>query len=192
MPEAALEAPRVPSSARHYAEAVFELAREEGDLGRWERRLERIEELLSDPELAEAVSSPVLSLGQKLELCRALLAQDDRLDREAGNLLLVLVSGGRTQLLGAIREGYQELVDRQQGRVRAELTTAVRLSPEVEARLARSLSERLRLEVRFRSRVDPELLGGAVVRVGDRVFDASLRTKLEQLRQDLLSESASR
>lgn len=184
--------PRVPTSARHYAEAVFELAREEGDLSIWEKRLEQLDRLLQDRELFQALTSPVLSVGQQLELCRSVLAADRHLDKLAGNLLQVLVSGARLALLPAVEEGYRELVDREQGRVRAQLTTAVKLSSGAEAELAKRLSERLKLEVRFEARVDPELLGGAVVRVGDRVFDASLRTKLDQLRQDLLSESPSR
>jgi F-type H+-transporting ATPase subunit delta len=182
--------PRVPSTARHYAQAVFELAEEEKDFVPWQRRLERVRQLLEETELGAAVASPELAIAQKLELCRALLERDKEMDKLAGNLLLVLVSSQRQRLLPAIEEGYRELVDRRQGRVVAQLTTAVPLSAADQAGLAKQLSERLHLDFRFEAKVDPSLVGGAVVRVGDRVFDASLRTRLQQLRQDLLTQAA--
>ncbi len=182
--------PRVPSTARHYAQAIFELAEEETDFSLWQQRLERVRQLLEATELDAALGSPELAIAQKLELCRALLERDRHLDKLAGNLLLVLVSSQRQRLLPAIQEGYRQLVDRRQGRVLAQLTTAVPLSAADQAGLAEKLSERLHLECRFEAKVDPSLLGGAVVRVGDRVFDASLRTRLQQLRQDLLTQAA--
>jgi F-type H+-transporting ATPase subunit delta len=180
----------VPSTARHYAQAVFELAEEEKDFSPWQHRLERVRQLLEDSELGAAVGSPELAIAQKLELCRAVLDRDKEIDKLAGNLLLVLVSSQRQRLLPAIEEGYRELVDRRQGRVLAQLTTAVPLSAADQAGLAEQLSKRLHLDFRFEAKVDPGLLGGAVVRVGDRVFDASLRTRLQQLRQDLLTQAA--
>ncbi len=92
----------------------------------------------------------------------------------------------------AIEEGYHQLVDKREGRVLAQLTTAVPVSAAEQKQLAERLSKRLHLDVRFEAKVDPSLLGGAVVRVGDRVFDASLTTRLQQLRQDLLTQVPSR
>jgi len=125
--------PRVPSTARHYAQAIFELAEEETDFSLWQQRLERVRQLLEATELDAALGSPELAIAQKLELCRALLERDRHLDKLAGNLLLVLVSSQRQRLLPAIQEGYRQLVDRRQGRVLAQLTTAVPLSAADQA-----------------------------------------------------------
>ncbi|MGH9477544.1 MAG: F0F1 ATP synthase subunit delta, partial [Terriglobales bacterium] len=172
MPEPAA----VPSQARHYAQAVFELAQEEGEFAGWSARLDHLLELLQKTDLGSALANQGLSTSQKLELCRAALAADRDLDRSAANLLLLLVSGRRQQLLPAIVQAYSELVDSREGRVRARLTTAVSLSAAEREQLAQSLGKQLGRQVRFEAEVDPELLGGAVIRVGDRVFDASLRS----------------
>ncbi|HEY6538255.1 MAG TPA: F0F1 ATP synthase subunit delta [Candidatus Dormibacteraeota bacterium] len=186
------EAPRVPSTARHYAEAVFQLAEAEGDFAAWGRRLAEVRRLLDESALGQTLAEPSLRTSQKVELCRAVLDRDRGLDRQGGNLLLVLVSSRRQSLLPAISEAYQQLVDKREGRVLAQLTTAVPVSAAEQKRLADGLSARLQLDVRFEAKVDPSLLGGAVVRVGDRVFDASLTTRLQQLRQDLLTQVPSR
>ncbi|MGB9483970.1 MAG: F0F1 ATP synthase subunit delta [Candidatus Dormiibacterota bacterium] len=186
------DAPRVPSTARHYAEAVFQLAQDEGAFAPWLARLGRLRQLLESSDLGNTLADPSLRIAQKLELCRAILTEDREIDKLAGNLLLVLVSSQRQRLLPAIEAGYQQLVDKREGRVLAQLTTAVPVSPAEQTELAQKLSERLRLDVRFEAKVDPALLGGAVVRVGDRVFDASLTTRLQQLRQDLLSQVPNR
>ena len=188
MPEAP-EAPRVPTTARHYAEAIFELAKDSGSFTPWSERLARLTHLLDDSQLGQAVASPQFSSSQQAELLRAVVSQDKEIDRAGENLLLLLIQSRRTAMLAAIEAGYAELVNRAEGRVSAVLSTAVEVSPEELARFGKELSERLGLEVNFQSEVDPDLLGGAVVRVGDRVFDASLKTRLQQLRREMLTEA---
>jgi F-type H+-transporting ATPase subunit delta len=184
------EAPRVPSTARHYAQAVFDLAEQEKDFSAWQHRLELLGELLEKGDLGKTLAEPSLRIAQKLELCRAILARDAGIDQPAGNLLLLLVSSQRQRLLPAIQEAYRELVDKREGRVLAQLTTAIPVTEAEQKRLADQLSKRLHVEVRFEAKVDPSILGGVVVRVGDRVFDASLTARLQQLRQQLLTQNA--
>jgi len=183
------EAPRVPSTARHYAQAVFDLAEQEKDFSAWQRRLQLLGELLEKGDLAKTLAEPSLRIAQKLELCRAILERDAEIDQLARNLLLLLVSSQRQSLLPAIQEAFRELVDKKEGRVLAQLTTAIPVSAAEQKRLAAELSRRLKVEVRFEATVDPGILGGVVVRVGDRVFDASLTARLQQLRQQLLAPS---
>jgi F-type H+-transporting ATPase subunit delta len=168
------------------------MAEEEGSFAPWLGRLARLRQLPDESDLSKTLAEPSLRISQKLELCRAVLGRDAVIDKLAGNLLLVLVSSRRQSLLPAIEEAYRQLVDKREGRVVAQLTTAVPVTAAEQKRLAEQLSKRLHLEVRFESLVDPSLLGGAVVRVGDRVFDASLTTRLQQLRQDLLSQVPNR
>jgi F-type H+-transporting ATPase subunit delta len=184
------EAPRVPSTARHYAHAVFDLAEQEKDFSAWQRRLQLLQELLEKGDLGKTLAEPSLRIAQKLELCRAILERDAGIDQPARNLLLLLVSSQRQRLLPAIQGAYRELVDKTEGRVLAQLTTAIPVSEAEQKRLAGELSKRLKLEVRFEATVDPSILGGVVVRVGDRVFDASLTARLQRLRQQLLTQGA--
>ncbi len=187
MPEVA-EMPRVPSTARHYAQAIFELAEQEQSFAKWQERLSRLRKLLEGSELGAALRSPEFSASQRRELAQAVLARDPEIDKEAANLLRLLLDSRRTSMLAAIQAGYQQLLDRRDGRVAARISTAVEVSPEELARFSKELSQRLGVDVNFEAQVDPSLLGGAVVRVGDRVFDASLKTKLQQLRREMLTE----
>ena len=187
MPEVA-ETPRVPSTARHYAQAIFELAEQEQGFARWRERLSRLREVLERSELGAALRSPEFSAAQRRELAQAVLEQDREIDKEAANLLRLLIESRRTAMLAAIEAGYRQLVDRAEGRVAAQLSTAVEVAPAELARFSKELSSRLGVEVNFQAQVDPSLLGGAVVRVGDRVFDASLKTKLQQLRREMLTD----
>ncbi len=188
MPNVA-EAPRVPSTARHYAKAIFELASGHGSFSDWSDRLRRLRTLLEGSELGAALRSPEFSAAQRQELAQAVLARDSGIDQEAGNLLRLLIQSRRTAMLPAIQAGYNDLVDRAEGRVKARLSTAVEVGREDLARFSKDLSERLGMAVDFEAEVDPSLLGGAVVRVGDRVFDASLKAKLQQLRREMLTEA---
>ncbi len=187
MPEVA-EMPRVPSTARHYAQAIFELAEQEQSFAKWQERLSRLRKLLEGSELGAALRSPEFSASQRRELAQAVLARDPEIDKEAANLLRLLLDSRRTSMLAAIQAGYQQLLDRRDGRVAARISTAVEVSPEELAKFSKELSQRLGVDVNFEAQVDPSLLGGAVVRVGDRVFDASLKTRLQQLRREMLTE----
>ena len=130
------EAPRVPSTARHYAQAVFDLAEQEKDFSGWQRRLELLRELLEKGDLGRTLAEPSLRIAQKLEICRAILERDTGIDQLAGNLLLLLVSSQRQRLLPAIQEAYRELVDKKEGRVLAQLTTAIPVTEAEQKRLA--------------------------------------------------------
>ena len=188
MPDTPLP-PRIPSTARHYAKALVELAEEEGSYSRWGERLELLVRLAQETDLGRALASPEYSTQQRRELAIAVISRVDGVDLLARNLLLLLITSRRTRMLSQIRAAYLELVERRQGRVSATVTTAVPLTSEQLERFGRELSQRAGREVRVASRVEGDLLGGAVVRVGDRVFDASLRTRLQQLRSRMLTEA---
>ncbi len=181
--------PRIPSTARHYAKALAELAEEEGSYSRWGERLELLVRLAQETDLGRALASPEYSTQQRRELATAVLSRVEGADLLARNLLLLLIASRRTRMLAQIRAAYLDLVERRQGRVSATVTTAVPLTSEQLERFGRELSQRAGREVKIASRVEGDLLGGAVVRVGDRVFDASLRTRLQQLRSRMLTEA---
>ncbi|MHB1523083.1 MAG: ATP synthase F1 subunit delta [Candidatus Dormibacteria bacterium] len=188
MPDTPLP-PRIPSTARHYAKALVELAEEEGSYSRWGERLELLVRLAQETDLGRALASPEYSTQQRRELATAVLSRVEGADLLARNLLLLLIASRRTRMLAQIRAAYLDLVERRQGRVSATVTTAVPLTSEQLERFGRELSQRAGREVKIASRVEGDLLGGAVVRVGDRVFDASLRTRLQQLRSRMLTEA---
>ncbi len=103
------------------------------------------------------------------------------------NFALLLLERGRISALPAIARAYKQLVDERLGRVQATVTSAQPLDPATAASVQRALEKRTGKRVVITSNVDPSLIGGVVARVGDLVFDGSLKSKLEALRARILN-----
>jgi F-type H+-transporting ATPase subunit delta len=168
--------------AERYATALFELAVEESAIETVSRDFVALQSLVAQsPELSRLVRAPVFSAEQQK------LGMDAVLRRmEAAPLtvrfVLTLAKKRRLFVLTQIIDAYERLVARQKGEIRAEVSAARPLSDEESAELKRVLKQKLGHEARLSTRVDPSLLGGLVVKVGSRMIDSSLRTKLETLR----------
>ena len=176
------------SAVSTYAEALFEAARER----------EELEEVVDDlQEFVEALrENEELRLffygGQvpEREKRRAIDALTADMALSTRNFLKVLSDNGREEILEEVLVRYEELVKEHLGRVEVEVTTAVELSEEeldrIRERLGRVLEGR---EVILQTRVDQDLLGGAVFRFGGRMVDSSVRGQLQSLREEMLERS---
>jgi F-type H+-transporting ATPase subunit delta len=169
------------AASRRYARAVFELAQQEGSIDKWSERLERVRALFGDAEIAAVLSNPTIPRDQREEV----IAGARVLDEEGTNLARLLIESGRIDEARDIADELQRLVDDAAGRVRATVTTAIELEPQDRERVARELSRRLEKDVRVDVVVDPRILGGMKLQYGDRLVDASVATRLEQLRRRL-------
>jgi F-type H+-transporting ATPase subunit delta len=174
------------AAARRYARAIFELAVEEGHVDEWSRRLTVVRDLLSDPLVAAVLTNPTIAISRRMEL---ISAAPHQLDPEATNLARLLIESNRVLQVGDVAEEFESLADAAAGRVRAMVTTAVHLDAEERDLLTRQLSERLGKEVRISVAVDKRILGGLKLQYGDHLIDASLATKLQQLRRRLADAS---
>ncbi|MBI2171582.1 MAG: F0F1 ATP synthase subunit delta [Chloroflexi bacterium] len=173
--------PKAPS-ARRYARAAFELARDSGQVEAWSADLARAQEMLQAQDLLEYLEYPKLTVAQKVDIIRSSMTG---LHPLVVSLLCLLASRKRIGLLPGLREEYQALADAHEGRVRAAVTTAVPMEPEQVQRIKAQLEGMVGQEVIIASRVDPELLGGVMARVGDRVMDGTLRGRLVALKRHL-------
>ncbi len=169
-------------AARRYAKAVFQLAEQDRQLGEWERRLTAVRELLSDPEVAAVLTNPTIPNDQRMAL---ISAPPHLLDPEATNLAKLLIESNRVRDVAAIAEEFQRLADEAAGRVRATVTTAVELTPKDRDSVEDELSKRIGKEIRMHVVVDPRILGGLKLQYGDHLVDASVSTRLQQLRRRL-------
>ena len=170
------------AAAKRYARAVFELAQAEGHVEEWAGRVARVRELFGDPAVAAVLSNPTIATDER----EALVAGTPHvLDEEGTNLARLLIEAGRIGEAVDIDEEFQRLADVAAGRVRATVTTAIELEEQDRDRVARELSRRLDKEVRLSLVVDSHILGGMKLQYGDRIVDASLATRLEQLRRRL-------
>lgn len=171
-------------SASRYARAIFELAQEEGRVEDWSGELEVIRSVLENPSARAILDNPSLAGETRQEAVGELGLPGIR--PQGLNLMRLLVASGRTGLIGEINEQYAALADESAGRVRATVTTAIPLSDGDRESLGRDLSRQLGKDVRLEARVDPSILGGLVLQVGDRLTDASVAARLEQLRRQVL------
>ena len=168
------------AAARRYARAVFELAQQEDAVERWSRRLESVRDVLADSDVAAVLSNPTIPGEQ-----REALVGSPLFDEQGTNFARLLIESDRVAEAADIAAEFQRLADDAAGRVQATVTTAIELETAHRERVARQLSKRLDKDVRLNLVVDPRILGGMKLQYGDRVVDASVATRLEQLRRRL-------
>ena len=168
------------AAAKRYAKAIFELAQDEGKVEEWNRRLAQVSEIISDPEVARVLTNPTISTEQRMALVSDLFDSG-----EATNLAKLLIESGRVRDVEAIARELQHLTDEAEDRLRATVTTAVELSSKDRDRVADELSKQMGKEIHLDAVVDPRILGGLKLQYGDRLVDASVATRLQQLRRRL-------
>jgi F-type H+-transporting ATPase subunit delta len=173
--------------ANRYARALFELATEKQLSDALGAELEALSETYaSSAELRETLENPVFKLSERRAVLEQLLP---RLAPSAHmrTFALLLLERGRISTLPSIARAYRLLVDSAAGRVRATVTSARPLDPATQAAVQRALEKRVGKKVLLTATVDPDLIGGIVARVGDQLFDGSLRTRLDTLRARVLN-----
>ena len=168
--------------ARRYAEAYFSLAHEASDIDGWREQLAAVVAALSDPAVSDALANPKTTIPERVRQGLQLL---DGVLPEARNLARLLIERHRVGIALEILAHYDALVDRASGVVRAEVTTAIPVDDALGKRIRDSLRKQLGQDVETTVRTDPSIIGGLVIRIGDRVIDDSLRTHLQQLQATL-------
>src|SRR6185437_10356829 len=161
--------------AQVYARALFEVAREQGKLDQLRDQLAQFAEALEgDRQLAIFFFSPYLSTAEKEQgLERMLTGADEALM----NFLRLLIEKHRMPVLFRIRVEYQRLWDEENKVLPVEITSAIELDPATTENLGNTIGERAGRTVTLAARVDPEIIGGIIVRVGNSILDASIRNR---------------
>ena len=168
--------------AGRYATAAFDLALEERALDALASDLDALKGLLANsPDLARLVRSPIFSREDQARAMEAVLVQA-KASPLTRKLVLLLAQKRRLFILADVIRAFETLLARHRGEVAADVTSARALTPEEAAELRRVLKEKLGREPRLTTHVDPKLLGGLVLKLGSRMIDSSLRTKLNALR----------
>jgi F-type H+-transporting ATPase subunit delta len=168
---------------RIYAKALFEAAQEQG-------RLDSVRDELHDfvdavgqvPQLRALLENPEVESRQKVQALREILADSDELVR---NFLLLVVEKGRAQELAEIVREFDALVAAEEGILDVEVTTAVELSDAEATKLLEQIEQVSGRRLRATREVDPELIGGFVLRAGSYRADASVRGRLQRLGREL-------
>ena len=165
-----------------YAQALFDLAKETGSMAAVEADLRALKAMRAESrELRTLMSSPIYSSEDKGKVLVA-LAVKAGFSMNTAKFLGLMTSNGRSAAIGSAIERYLTLAADERGAIAAEVITAVPLSATQQKSLKAALAQSLGRDPELETRVDPSILGGLKVRVGSRLYDASLRSKLDSLR----------
>jgi F-type H+-transporting ATPase subunit delta len=167
--------------AQVYARSLFEVAREQGKLDELREQLAQFVDALDENrDLAVFFFSPYFSTKEKQEALGRLL---DGAEEAFLNFLSLLIENHRMPVIFRIRSEYERLWDEENLTLPVEITSAIELDQATTESLGKTIGERAGRKVTLAARVDPDILGGIVVRVGNSILDASIRNRLEQLRR---------
>ncbi|MGN6391530.1 MAG: ATP synthase F1 subunit delta [Gemmatimonadales bacterium] len=171
--------------ARNYAEALFDLGERSGNTARYADLIDAVAAAVENtPEVQGVLMSPRVPKADKARILGAALKG---VPREFALFLQALIKRNRQQLLREIAAQYHGLLDVKLNRVRAGVTLARPADPALEKAIADALSRQLGKEVLPAFTVDPEILGGTIVRIGEQIHDGSLRRRMVKLRRQLLA-----
>jgi F-type H+-transporting ATPase subunit delta len=165
-----------------YAQALFDLASDQNQVAAVEADLKSLKTALKDShDVRVLVSSPAFGAEDKAKGLVA-IAVKAKFNMTTVKFLGLLATNGRGSSLASVITGYEALSAKARGAVSAQVTTAVELSPAQSKGVAAALRQALGKDPEIETRVDPAILGGIKVQVGSRLFDASLKSKLDSLK----------
>ena len=174
--------------ARKYGTAIFEIANEDNKLEEYGRELADVSQaLFAQAELKDFLTNPQIQPEDKKQVLLRLLK--DQVSPMMMNFLLLLVDKRRIVLLEAINDCYQELSNKAQGIIVADVTTAYELKAELRCRLSSKLESVTGKKVQLRTHQDQSIIGGVVVKIGDTRIDGSVIGRLQALKAELMASN---
>jgi F-type H+-transporting ATPase subunit delta len=165
--------------ARPYAEAVFKLAKAKGELAAWSDMLQLAAAVASDGRIRALIGDPKFPPRRLGELFLGICGE--KLSGEARNFVLLLAENGRVEILPEVSDLFEQLRAHYEGVLDANIISAFPMSEAQLKDLVATLEARFKRKIEPRVSIDPELIGGVKVEIGDEVLDVSVRGKLEAM-----------
>ena len=173
------------TAGRRYAEADFEVAQRDGTVEMWRSELDAAGEIAADDQVGRMLGNPAVALETRTEMAESIFGKT--VSKPVLNLIGLMLRRGRIEQLPRVAAEYRRLDNARQGITLATATSAAPLSPDEVQALTARMEQLTGGRVELDLRTDPSLLGGLVVRIGDRLIDGSVRGRLERLRNQLVS-----
>jgi F-type H+-transporting ATPase subunit delta len=173
------------SAAKRYASAIFSLGQERGNLDDWQRDLDLLANIVADKRIAVFLENPSVTAERKFAAFESTLGAN--VQPETRNLARLLVEHNRTALTPEIRDVFTDLVRQERGIVVAEATTADPLNSAEQDLVRQKLEQMTGQRVELATKIEPDIIGGIIIRIGDQVIDGSVRNKLERMRSRLIA-----
>ena len=176
------------AAAGRYARALFDVvSKEGGDVEKVQAALDQFTSLVTAHDVLSATfANPAIPASKKQGVVKALLDRSGAIPPILGKLILMLAERDRLTLLSDVARLYRERVMDHQKIVRGEVTTAVPLAPDKLRALEQGLQKASGRQVVLESKVDPSIIGGVITRLGSTVYDGSITTQLEKMKESLI------
>ncbi len=165
--------------ARPYAQAVFDIANDKGELKKWSELLAVLSQCVAQPEVQSIISSPAVSDEQVVDLLVNISGK--LITKDARHFLAILAQNKRLFVLADITVIYEELREQAEQMITVDVTSALKLTAKQQKDISTALKKRLGRDIALNTRVDKTLLGGAIIRAGDLIIDGSALGKLNRL-----------
>ena len=167
------------TAARPYANAVYDLAKETGSLESWSDALSNLAAVVADEEMNKLLSSPDMGSQQKSELIIQVLG--DKLTDQQQNLVKLMAENDRLMSMSAVLDQFEVARAKAENKIDAEVISAFELTAEQTDELANTLKNKLGCEITLTTSIDESLIGGVVIKAGDTIIDASMKSQLDSL-----------
>lgn len=165
--------------ARPYAEAAYKFAVESRELSQWSKILQLAASIAEDGQMKLLVGNPLISVGQLSELILEIGGK--KFSTEARNLIVLMIENKRVLLLSQVSQLFEQLKAQHEGVLEARIISAFKMQSDQVDRLIDNLEQKFNRKIEAQVSVDPELIGGVKVEIGDETLDASVRGKLEAM-----------
>jgi F-type H+-transporting ATPase subunit delta len=169
--------------ARPYASAVFKRAKESKATAKWSDNLAFMSAVTSNSDMATLISNPKVKKDKLTELLLGVC--QDKVDKESANFLKLLIQNNRLSLLSDIAKQFEALKAEDEGYIGVEVLTAFPFDKDDEKKFAATLEKKLNKKIHMNVAIDKSLIGGVLVRAGDRVIDGSIKGQLDSMRKAL-------
>lgn len=171
------------ASARRHAQAVFQIAFEKKELEKWKAYLEEIAHAIAEPKFFSMMENPAVHFDDKAVLLKQKL---DKISPEALNFTFLLLDKGRLRILPKVISEYNRMLDAHYGIERVQVVTALPLDHKEREEIKKSIESLLNKKVVMDNKVQEDIVGGLVIRIGDKLIDGSIMTKLKTLEKELV------
>jgi len=167
------------TAARPYAKAVYDIADENKTLDSWGDALANLANVISDSQMSELLDNPELGNIQKGELLIQVLG--DNLTEQQQNLVKLMAENGRLKLMPDVLEQFEVARAKAENKIEAEVISAFELSAEQSSELVNTLKNKLGCDITLTVTIDKSLIGGVIIKAGDTIIDASMKSQLDSL-----------
>ena len=167
------------TAARPYANAVYDIASQTSALDSWGDALANMATVVSDVQMSELLNNPEMGKQQKGDMLIQVLG--DKLDEQQQNLVRLMAENGRLSIMPDVRDQFEVARAKAENKVEAEVVSAFELTAQQTDELVNTLKNKLGCDVTLTTTVDESLIGGVVIKAGDTIIDASMKSQLDSL-----------